>query len=270
MFYKKDNLVINPSNRREYKKIEGFPEVVIIGHSTRWPQILSSVSKDDPNIVVLQHTLTRYEESVLFAAYGKLIKYIFASEGSLALHTTMVKAYFNGAKYIINIGCAGGLKEDLKVGDLVICNEVVRDSGFGNLLATDDERAVCSTRLSELLLNGASKLGNTVKDFPKSRVGKVWCVNSLYYSEEQVDSARQKGCDIVEMEVETGAITMGWLNENYFKENPVEFAQISYISDMLQGCNGPWCDVFASDKTEEMVIGKRDALLATLEALKGL
>ena len=120
MFYKSDTLLINPVTRPDYKKIEGYPEVIILGHSTRWPEILSSTSISDPNLTVLNHSLTRYGETDLFLNYGRQILYIFTSEGSLNLHTKIVKAAFNGAKYIINIGCSGSINENLKFQKLSI------------------------------------------------------------------------------------------------------------------------------------------------------
>jgi len=268
MFYKADTLLINPVTRPDYKKIEGYPEVVILGHSTRWPEILSSISISDPNLTVLNHSLTRYEETVLFLSYGRQILYIFASEGSLSLHTKIVKAAFNGAKYIINIGCSGSINENLNIGDIVICNCAVRDSGFGNLLATHDQIAVCSPFLNTLLLNSASNITNKTKSFPKSILGNVWCVNTLYYTKENVLEAKAKGCDIVEMEMETGAITTGWLNENFFNDNPIHYSQISYISDKLPINGEEWTDVFTEEKSSTMLGGKRDSLSIVLEVFK--
>jgi len=268
MFYSKDTLLISPENRPDYKKIENYPEIVILGHSTRWPEILSSTSISDPNLTVLNHSLTRYGETVLFLSYGRQILYTFTSEGSLSLHTKIVKAAFNGAKYIINIGCAGSINENLNIGDIVICNRAVKDSGFGNLLATPDQIAVCSPFLNTLLLTNASNLSNKTKSFPKSMLGNVWCVNTLYYSKQSVLEAKAKGCDIVEMEMETGAITTGWLNENYFNDNPIHYSQVSYISDKLPLSQESWSDVFADGKTNEMIKGKVNSLLVVLETFK--
>ena len=270
MFYSKDTLLISPENRPDYKKIENYPEIVILGHSTRWPEILSSTSINNPNLTVLNHSLTRYGETVLFLSYGRQILYIFTSEGSLSLHTKIVKAAFNGAKYIINIGCAGSINENLNIGDIVICNRAVKDSGFGNLLATPDQIAVCSPFLNTLLLTNASNLSNKTKSFPKSMLGNVWCVNTLYYSKQSVLEAKAKGCDIVEMEMETGAITTGWLNENYFNDNPIHYSQVSYISDKLPLNQESWSDVFADGKTCEMIKGKVNSLSLVLEALRNL
>ncbi len=268
MFYSKDTLLISPENRPDYKKIENYPEIVILGHSTRWPEILSSTSINNPNLTVLNHSLTRYGETVLFLSYGRQILYTFTSEGSLSLHTKIVKAAFNGAKYIINIGCAGSINENLNIGDIVICNRAVKDSGFGNLLATPDQIAVCSPFLNTLLLTNASNLSNKTKSFPKSMLGNVWCVNTLYYSKQSVLEAKAKGCDIVEMEMETGAITTGWLNENYFNDNPIHYSQVSYISDKLPLSQESWSDVFADGKTNEMIKGKVNSLLVVLETFK--
>lgn len=268
MFYSKDTLLISPENRPDYKKIENYPEIVILGHSTRWPEILSSTSISDPNLTVLNHSLTRYGETVLFLSYGRQILYTFTSEGSLNLHTKIVKAAFNGAKYIINIGCAGSINENLNIGDIVICNRAVKDSGFGNLLATPDQIAVCSPFLNTLLLTNASNLSNKTRSFPKSILGNVWCVNTLYYSKQSVLEAKAKGCDIVEMEMETGAITTGWLNENYFNDNPIHYSQVSYISDKLPLSQESWSDVFADGKTNEMIKGKVNSLLVVLETFK--
>lgn len=270
MFYSKDTLLISPENRPDYKKIENYPEIVILGHSTRWPEILSSISVSNPNLTVLNHTITKHGETVLFLSYGRQILYIFTSEGSLNLHTKIVKAAFNGAKYIINIGCSGSINENLNMGDIVICNCAVRDSGFGNLLATPDQIAVCSPFLNALLLNSASNLSNKTKSFPKSILGNVWCVNTLYYSKQSVLEAKAKGCDIVEMEMETGAITTGWLNENYFNDNPIHYSQISYISDKLPLSQESWSDVFADGKTNQMIKGKVNSLSLVLEALRNL
>lgn len=268
MFYKKDNILIDPRKRPDYTKIDGYPEIVILGHSTKWPIIFLSISKNDPNIVILDHTLTRYREYIFFRSYGTPMLYIFTNEGSLGLHTEIVKAAMNGAKYIINIGCSGSINEEFHTGDIVICNTAVRDSGFGDLLATPDQIAQCSLDLNLKFLNTASKLSSELKTFPKYKIGNVWCVNTLYYSKENALKAKEKGCDIVEMEMETGAITTGWINENFFNDNPIQYSQISYISDELPIHGGDWSDVFVDGKTDAMLKGKGDSLLLVLETFR--
>jgi len=269
MFYSKDTLLISPDKRPDYQKIKDYPEVVILGHSSKWPDILTSVSNKDPNIVVLNHTQIKKKESVYFQSYGRPIVYIYTSEGSLSLHTEIVKVAFNGAKYIINIGCSGGLNDELNIGDIVICKNAIRDSGFGNLLASPDQTAECSSFLNSLLLNSAIKLrNNNIQNFPKSKIGNVWCVNSLYYRKENALRAKEKGCDIVEMEAETGAITTGWLNYNFFNDRPIQYSQISYVSDKVPINTQGWTDIFANGESYSMIKGKIDSLFVVLDTFK--
>lgn len=168
-----------------------------------------------------------------------------------------------GGEYLVNVGCVGGINPELKEGNLVVCREAIRKSGFGVNLATPDEKATTSEQLSILIQETATELSMSAVQ------ANVWCVETLYYTFEQLHELMANGQkpDVVEMEMEAGTITTGWLNHNYFADKPRHYAQVGYISDRLPINEGEWPDPFKGNKTKMMVPWKENAFLTTINAL---
>lgn len=177
------------------------------------------------------------------------MKYVFAPEGTIGIQSEIIKHSMRGAVNIINIGCVGGINPNLQIGSQVICRDAIRDSGFGHLLASMDEEAQTSEYLNKILEETTTILEGTAV------IARVWCVDTLYYTYSQLKEALKNPFppDVVEMELEAGAITTGWLNANFFKNEPRRYAQIGYISDQVPLVEHQWSDPFGGTTTKDMV-----------------
>lgn len=263
MYHSKDELLIKPDQRSDYQPEKGYPKQVIFGHSRKWPRIIGEQAKLTKGLKVHKHTKTSTEDEVDFSFRGRRMKYVYTPEGALALHTQIVRTAMKGARHLINIGCAGGVAEELNIGDKIVCQKAIRESGFGKHLASDDEPAVMSPTVTEALLN----VGKSLSAVPE--LATVWCVHTLYYTANHVAAVlkHQEKPHIVEMESEAGAITAGWLNANYFSNDPVQYGQLAYISDGLPTANKTWEDPFPGNRTEKMVKWKTDSFWIALKTL---
>lgn len=264
MYFESQNSIIQPRARDGYQPIDGYPKHVIIGHSVRWPQIIKNLQSKIPGLHFLNRTKEHCQDFVDFTYNGVAMRYAFAPEGTIGIQTEVIRHALRGADTVTNIGCAGGLDPSLVPGDPVICTEAIRDSGFGRQLATPDEKAVTSEYLNMLLAEVATEL------FGLATLGKVWCVDTLYYTFAQLQQVLSDPNPpiLVEMELEAGAISAGWVNANDRKDNPVQYAQIGYVSDNVPLQKAEWQDPFKPHAPKKMVPWKEQALRIALAALE--
>ena len=100
-----------------------------------------------------------------------------------------------GATEIVNIGIAGGLQRDLRIGAVVLCTEAIRDEGVSHHYLPPAHLAYPAARLTDRL-----KRALTTAAIP-FRAGPTWTIDTPY--RETVAEARhyqQAGVLTVEME----------------------------------------------------------------------
>lgn len=264
MFFESRDVIIRPEKRQGYLNTPNYPRHIIIGHSTRWPTIIKEAQSEMPELSVTSRKKGRNEDEVNFSYKGVPMKYVFAPEGTIGIQTQIIKHSMRGARNFINIGCVGGINPDLSVGSQLVCKEAIRASGFGQLFATADEKAITSESLNAIVLETMQEITNTAV------LAQVWCVDTLYYSYAQLQATLlgEVVPDVVEMEMEAGTITAGWLNHNYFPDNQVRYSQIGYISDRVPlEWSSSWKDPFEGSSTKRMIPWKKTSLQIAVEAL---
>ena len=96
----------------------------------------------------------------------------------------------------VNIGTAGGLQQNMDIGDIVLCDRAIRDEGTSNHYLPDEKYAFACPDLTENLCTAFKKKGI---EYSK---GTSWTTDAPY--RETVDELRQyrsDGVATVEMEV---------------------------------------------------------------------
>ncbi len=95
---------------------------------------------------------------------------------------------------IIRIGTCGSLSENIKIGDLVIADEVIRGDGVTPYYVDDSFKTVADKKISDTLYQAAKDLGANIHR------GTVWTTDALLReSREIVEAKRKEGAVAVDM-----------------------------------------------------------------------
>lgn len=98
------------------------------------------------------------------------------------------------AQYMIRIGSCGSLREDIKIGDLIVVDSAVRGEGVTPYYVDKDFQPITDTPLTQVLTEIASSSGNTIHK------GKVWTTDAiLRETREYVGNAIKQGAIAVDM-----------------------------------------------------------------------
>jgi uridine phosphorylase len=101
-----------------------------------------------------------------------------------------------GIKKFVNLGTAGGLQQNMNVGDIVLCDRAIRDEGTSHHYLVVEKYAFACTELTKNLSTAFEKKGI------EYRKGTSWTTDAPY--RETIDELRQyrsDGVATVEMEV---------------------------------------------------------------------
>ena len=133
--------------------------------------------------------------------------------GAPVLAALVEELVAQGAREFISVGTAGSLREDLKIGDLVICNRAVRDEGTSHHYLPPSKYIRPSEKLLERIERSAKSLSM------EYTVGTSWTNDAPYReTRTEVMAFQKEGVVAVEMEasalfalgryrgVETGAM----------------------------------------------------------------
>ncbi|MCQ9208619.1 MAG: hypothetical protein NG712_04490, partial [Omnitrophica bacterium] len=98
------------------------------------------------------------------------------------------------AKNLIRLGSCGALREDIKVGDLVLVTGSIRGEGVTPYYVDENFQTLPDTQISEALEKAAQKLG------VKLHRGKVWSTDALLReTKELVEAKANAGAIAVDM-----------------------------------------------------------------------
>lgn len=151
-----------------------------------------------------------------------------------------------GSRRFLNIGVAGSLREDLNIGNIVICNRAIRDEGVSHHYMECGEDVYLSADLTKKLKGVLSRHGLSFT------VGATWTTDALFReTQRKVDRNREKGALTVEMETAALAAVA--------KHQGVEIAAAFVITDSLAG--GIWRAGFDSEKVVESLKKLHEASL---------
>jgi len=99
-----------------------------------------------------------------------------------------------GIKNIIRVGTCGALDENIKVGDLVVVDEVIRGDGVTPYYVKPDFKTVADKKITDTLYEVAKGMGVTIHR------GKVWTTDALLReTREIVEAKRKEGAIAVDM-----------------------------------------------------------------------
>lgn len=98
------------------------------------------------------------------------------------------------AQHMIRIGSCGALREDIKIGDLVVVEGAIRGEGVTPYYVDKDFKTRADTKLGQSLLDVAKNSGHTV------HTGLVWSTDAiLRETREHVGRAVEQGAIAVDM-----------------------------------------------------------------------
>ena len=98
------------------------------------------------------------------------------------------------AQTMIRIGSCGALREDIKVGDLIVADSAFRGDGVTPYYVKNDFQPLADVQLTQTLFEIAKASGNTVHK------GKVWSTDAiLRETREYVGKAVDQNCIAVDM-----------------------------------------------------------------------
>ncbi len=154
-----------------------------------------------------------------------------------------------GAKSVFEVGIAGGLQPSLKLGDILVVTEAIRDEGTSNHYFQPEVRLKASPKLRKLLIQRLNIKGI------KHQVGSVWTTDGAYReTKSKLLKFRSQGALAVNMETSALFAVAKYRN--------IEIASAQVISDVLS--EEGWQPAFRHEK----VSGSLQTLLSmVIEAL---
>jgi len=104
-----------------------------------------------------------------------------------------------GIKKFVNLGAAGGLQQNMNIGDIVICDRSIRDEGTSHHYIPDEKYAFSSPELTENLCTAFERKGiQYIK-------GTSWTTDAPY--RETIEELRQYCADgVATVEMEASAL----------------------------------------------------------------
>ena len=104
-----------------------------------------------------------------------------------------------GIKKFVNLGAAGGLQQNMNIGDIVICDRSIRDEGTSHHYIPDEKYAYSCPELTERLCTAFERKGIQYSK------GTSWTTDAPY--RETIEELRQYCADgVATVEMETSAL----------------------------------------------------------------
>jgi uridine phosphorylase len=154
-----------------------------------------------------------------------------------------------GTEKFISIGTAGGLQEDTRVGDIVLCDRAIRDEGVSHHYVPPGKYGYASVDLTNRLADAFARRGTPYT------MGCAWTIDTPYRETlEEIRQYESEGVRCVEMEA--AAIF------SVAACRSVQAASAFVVSDLL--VDGVWEPQMRS---EETVGGLRKLYDAAVSAL---
>lgn len=154
-----------------------------------------------------------------------------------------------GARKIFEVGLAGGLHPSLKLGDVVVVTEVIRDEGTSNHYFSPEVKLESSLKLRNLLIQELTREG------VKHSVGPVWTTDGVY-RETRGKFLKFRDQGVLAVNMETSALFA------VAKYRNVEIASTQVISDVLttKGWLFAFRDEEVSNRLQTLLDGAVNAL----------
>ena len=155
--------------------------------------------------------------------------------GAPALAAFLEEMIALGAKRFIGVGTAGGLRGDMKAGDLVLCSEAIRDEGTSHHYLRPSLSIAPSTALNLKLRQQFKRLRVQYSE------GATWTTDAPYRETRQ-EVRHYQTLGVATVEMEAAALFA------VAKYRGVQAAAVFAISDVLSGSD--WNPRFESSETK--------------------
>lgn len=162
--------------------------VVIPGTPDRLEALMKKIQNQLKNFTFMEHTMYtgEYEGIKITAMNGGMFS------ANTAITTDIVCNV--QAQNLIRLGSCGALREDIKVGDLVLATGSIRGDGVTPYYVDEKFQTLPDRGITEALGKAAEKLG------VKLHQGKVWSTDALLReTKELVESKANEGAIAVDM-----------------------------------------------------------------------
>lgn len=163
--------------------------------------IIASLLED-----VEELTFNREYRSIVGTYKGMRVIGISTGMGGSSVAIAVEELKKIGVDTMMRIGSAGALQEDIKLGDLVICEAAIRDEGTSKAYVDVTYPAVGDHRLLRHCIDAAQDM-----NYPH-HTGIVLSHESFYYDEDAADSEKWSSKGVLASDFETAALyTVGRL-----------------------------------------------------------
>jgi uridine phosphorylase len=150
-----------------------------------------------------------FMEYTMFTGMYQGIKLTAINGGRFSTDTSITAEVMchAGIENIIRIGTCGALDENIKVGDLVIVDKVIRGDGVTPYYVDKDYQTVADKKISDTMYEVAQGMGLAIHR------GVVWTTDALLReTREIVEAKRKEGAIAVDM-VSSTLLTIAQLNK---------------------------------------------------------
>jgi uridine phosphorylase len=133
---------------------------------------------------------------VLKKTNGRLAVLTHLGEGAPMIAALTEELIAFGVKRIISFVWGGGLQDDLKPGDIVVCDRAIRDEGLSHHYLPSEKYVDADPGLATQLRQAIEARGRAVQ------VGTTWTTDAPYReTREEVQRYQSEGVKTVEMEI---------------------------------------------------------------------
>lgn len=162
--------------------------VVIPGTPDRLEALVKRIQNPMKNFSFMEHTM--------YTGDFEGIKITVMNGGMFAANTAITTDIVCNvqAQNLIRLGSCGALREDIKVGDLILADSVIRGDGVTPYYVDENFKTLPDVGITEALEKAAEKLG------VKLHKGKVWSTDALLReTKELVEKKAEEGAIAVDM-----------------------------------------------------------------------
>jgi uridine phosphorylase len=175
--------------------------VIVPGTPDRLTALVKNIKNPMKNFSFMEHTMYtgEYDGVRVTALNGGMFS------ANTAITTEIVCSI--RAENIIRLGSCGALREDIKVGDLILASASIRGEGVTPYYVDSSFVTEPDSQLTGALSKAAKKLGTTL------HTGKVWSTDALLReTKELVEEKAAAGAIAVDM-VSSAVLTIAQLNK---------------------------------------------------------
>ncbi|MFH1856859.1 MAG: nucleoside phosphorylase [Candidatus Omnitrophota bacterium] len=166
--------------------------IIIPGTPDRLEALMKKIENPMKNFTFMEHSMYtgEFEGAKITGINGGM----FAANTAI---TTEILCNVQ-AKNLIRLGSCGALREDIKVGDLILADGSIRGEGVTPYYVDNNFETLPDKKITSALKEAAKKLGVTLHE------GKVWSTDALLReTRELVDSKVREGAIAVDMVTST-------------------------------------------------------------------